>query len=927
MVVYIFDPFDTIAGYSEEDHGAGGFPQWTIDTGRARGLEGSPSAVRGSLFKSTTAINKKVDIICFLHMDDPPFGPNNDPGVGEVYFGDGTTYCGAGFWWSSEGIGLEISAKNNRDYAFAPSNRNRTSAFLSLSQIENGLWIKLSFDGTNDWTLQYNANGDSTTFPTSWIDAPNLGTYTQSMGSIVEYGLYCASNGGAFDHIWFWDNLYVIEFPDNPSEGFDESLEFDTIYTRSAMTGGGKARLVMNNSGLPVSFATINAQNKKEITLFNIYGTPIFRGEAGAFDGNQNNIVYEIEELLMKTRYTPVNVSPILVDNIIRGWVGGGLILDHEFDFLGAGVTTDHSVSLEQVDKFSFESPVLDASPYETILVSPPYNDYVEDYDNTSTNRLYYINPTDFSDDTVDINAHILMDENTTGLFFTRWYMVHYQTDVWEKFNNLTKMNKIEISGNISAIMRWNIYGGTRWPSHSANDFLILVFNHRRSIWFAVKGFGQSEMNANSVLDGFVYSGDGGSDEVLFLPVDFTFNVEESYSARAGTVDDWLIGTTYNILDEVWHDGNIWVSIQGANTGNTPEYGDWWRKWIYDLVTYTSTAGASDEFSEINIDIAIAPPYLDNSNQKVGLTTWKLTVKTTWDEPNEPEFSVGAITNVATNFIDTAAVGGTNLPNEQGFGMGTILKIVKSAEEYIENAWNASSLFTQIGPIDIDVTGIENHPVVEDYTFDMFYDLLQDVGAARNATYWYDYEIGSALMKSADVLISSGVVITAADIVGYDSDQWSYTINSTKERTSIVIIGDNGIIFPLPNTDGTLNLVAINPDHEPFGVGDEVEIIRDDSIKTLSQAEVRYNTEVLIRVHSEINIRFTLDYTNPVQSYFPLQVGRTLGVQIPSTSDPSIANYISGQDGELKIISMEKNENEEVGYNEHISVTLQRRWS
>ena len=338
---------------------------------------------------------------------------------------------------------------------------------------------------------------------------------------------------------------------------------------------------------------------------------------------------------------------------------------------------------------------------------------------------------------------------------------------------------------------------------------------------------------------------------------------------------------------------------------------------VYDFINYESTAGSASVFSKLNTIMAIectkphgiAAPFIH------GFWFWDVSIRITFDEDNKPEFSSASINTVTDTAITLDATSGINLPEKDGFGVGDVLSFVKSAEDYLQDTWDISELASKLGALNINIT--KTVGITDDHTYKSFFALMQHISELTNSTFWADYGSTSTVeIASADNHSSTGIVLTRNDVEGYNTEQWEITYDGTKQRNQIRILGDN-VNF----------LKTTTPDNDPFDLGDEVEIKEDSNIQTLLQASDLADSIAPRFISSEITASVTLNYSAPNQDYTNVEVGKTIALKLPTAADTSIANFSTGNDGELLIIAIELNRNEETGDQDHATLMLQRRYS
>ena len=232
--------------------------------------------------------------------------------------------------------------------------------------------------------------------------------------------------------------------------------------------------------------------------------------------------------------------------------------------------------------------------------------------------------------------------------------------------------------------------------------------------------------------------------------------------------------------------------------------------------------------------------------------------------------------------------------------------------DFIVDTWAASPI-NSLATLDFNVTGADTLAITDDYTYKSFFDLLQTICSAKNGTWWYNYATDTVVVRSVDLLEDSLVIIQAENVINWDLGQWSINYDGTTERSSAVVVGD-----------GVVKTGDYNPEHN-FDLGDEVEIIEDSSIITSDQATDLINSLKPRRDKAGIIVKFTLDFSDTDYNYAAVQEGKLITVQWPTTGSPTILNA-SGS-AKLLVLIMETNVNEETGFNEHVSITAQKRES
>jgi hypothetical protein len=723
-----------------------------------------------------------------------------------------------------------------------------------------------------------------------------------AVGAIEEVGVgsYIKTSGG---HVAF--NIQLLTDYSAPPQGLDASIVFSSYYLRTALGSGGSGLLVCPSPFFsPISAATLIAQLKKAVTYHNSLSIKQFVGETKQIDLSTHTATYEVEEMIIKLQYVEVGSSPIVAAVQLRQW--NGLVLeDKDGAFVSRGVTTSRLAIFEKADKkvsvgrASRDTFTITETDFTTPLVPDTVN-------NNKDEEMYYKDT--WNDDDTDA-AHIVL--HTPG--DNAPFVVKYPTDLFEKYDNLTKMNKLEIVTVMSAVNyleSWTRVGG------DSNKYIWYLYNYQQSTWEEINKYGKNELAG------------GYTTSTLASPAAFydekyiTVDVAESLKTDA---DDWLTATAYVSGDRAINNDTLFTCILNHTSGDTddePEVGatsdTYWQRTIYDFINYESTASGASEFSKLNLIPAIRTPVATDIGMN-GFWMWDFSVKATFDDDTEPEYSSATISAVSATTITLNATSGINLPQEDGFGVDDNLYVVKNLEDYLQDAWDSSSLATDVGALTINITGASALGTLEDFTYKSFYDLMQHICELTNSSFWIDYgDTNVAYIVSADNHSSTGVVLTKADILGYDSGGWKLTIDASVQRNAIRILGDN-----------VNYLSTLSPANDPFDLGDETEVINDSNIQTILQASTLASKIAPRKESSEVIATITLDFSNVPnqQAYYNLIKGETVALQLPDASDTSICNYSGGGDGELLIIAMDVNRNEQTGDKEHITLTLQRRYA
>ena len=612
--------------------------------------------------------------------------------------------------------------------------------------------------------------------------------------------------------------------------------------------------------------------------------------------------MYECEEQIRKLSYTEVGASPVIFSTFLRQW-NGLVIEDKDGGFVARGVTSNHIIAFEKADKKTYEGRVTrDAFTTTTNDLTTGFTPSV--VNNGKDEEAYYWDT--WTIDDTD-RAHVLIDNTSPGQAIG----IKYPIKLYEKYNNLTKLNALEFQITISGYRHTDFAWTDR--TGDSSKYLFKMYNYYESAWETITKKGKSDLKTSSpivsVLD---------ANSQWYNPQTFIFNVEDLLKIGES---DWTDATGYTTSDRVIYEDILYTCIfdHTSDNSNTPVLdATKWTRTVYHFVTYTTVASTPAQFSKLTCQVGIITPRGDTYpvNYHVGVWIWDLSVKATFDEDNEPEYSTTSIASVTTNTITLDAIAGINLPEADGFGVGDIMHIVVDAETYLQTAYDASTLPAAIGALVINITGTFH--TLEDFTFRYFIDLFRHISTLSNSAFWAAYQSAIIRLTSADNHESTGITLTRDDIHGWNASAWSITYDATKQRNQLRIIGEN-VNF----------LKNLNPDLDPFDLGDEIEIKEDSSIKTLLQASNLADALAPLLENSEVLAVLILNYSNPEkhQSYAAIEVGKTVALKLPTDTDNSIVNYSAGGDGELLIIADDLNNNEQSRGKEHHILMLQRRYS
>ena len=758
-----------------------------------------------------------------------------------------------------------------------------------LSGTTGWAWMKITIKSGVVSAFYHRSNSWSLTPPTSAYEW-EIGSYTYgSLGNITEIGIMGLNefNQGGFT---YFRNLQITTTLSGPV-GLDPTIKFSSYVLRTALNAGGKATLTTENPFYNhVSAFTLLTQLKKLVTYVNAFESYQWIGESQAVSMSTHQATYECEEMLIKTKFTEVGVSPIIISYFIR-FADGLIIYDKDGSFVSNGVTNNHLVVFAKADKKIFENrPAVGSVTTTTDDFTTPF---VADLEAGSDEFLY------FNDKELADSDNGLISVHSTYSGGNPKFVLHLPVNIQEKFINLGKLNKLEIRVTLSTVSRNN---WTTLAGGDATKYRYWLYNYYTSAWELIETTTKTETEGSSI------TAESGDKRTAAFTVIWDVNTE----LKEG-VAIYASATTYSLDDEKVFGDKLYRSLENNNQGNQPDVSP--TKWIlkiYDFCNYESTASASEQFSKINTVGAIQMPNIERSDKPTGIWLWEYSHITTFDNDNEPEISSCGITSVTETTITLTTVGGINLPLEDGFSVGDVISIVKAADDYLQDAWDASDLVTNLGALNINITGIGTLGLAEDYTYRPFFELMQDICKNTNSTFWADYGITSTVeIESADNHTKlEGVVLTRDDIYNYNSGGWSIDYDASIGKNNLRILGDN-----------VNYLKPISPAFDPFDLGDEILIISDSSVQTLLQAAT-LATKMKPRLEGyDILVSLDLNFTNPFQNYSAIEVGKIITLQLPTSASATIF------DDDLLIIAIDLNRNETTGDQEIATLTLQFRWS
>ena len=477
------------------------------------------------------------------------------------YMTDGTNYLFIGMTVANDGTTKQIRVTlgaNRTDWNNVDQHKLNSGWTNYVYQ-----WLKVTVNADNSTIRVYVALDQGATKPSDagWLEItdtmPSLPTIT--MGGITEIGIDSGIGViGAPGAAKLYDDLeLVLEDYTIFPEGLDASIKFGDQYFRTALNGGGNATFMAPAPFFTaVSATTFKAQEKKKVTYTNAFGVIQFVGETGAIRLSTHGASFTAEEMIRKTMFTEVGDTPVLFSTFLRQW-NGLVITDKDGGFVSRGITTSHILAFAKVDTKVYEGR---ATRDTFTIVEEDFSSPIvpQQVSNGKDEEMYYFDKWD----SVDTDkAHIMIDDNTAGAGSENDpFIVKYPVDLYEKFNNLTKANKLEVKTTISALKKV----GDAWKKPGGDDekYHWYMYNYQSVSFEKIQSLGETELGGDSTTS-TVYP-----TAAFYDPRDISINVIDVLKTG---VDNWDISTTYSSGDRAIHEDILYTYIDGTpSSGQEP---------------------------------------------------------------------------------------------------------------------------------------------------------------------------------------------------------------------------------------------------------------------------------------------------------------------------------------------------------------------
>ncbi len=252
--------------------------------------------------------------------------------------------------------------------------------------------------------------------------------------------------------------------------------------------------------------------------------------------------------------------------------------------------------------------------------------------------------------------------------------------------------------------------------------------------------------------------------------------------------------------------------------------------------------------------------------------------------------------------------------DENGLSIGDEYYITDKISDILEALWVASGA-DQI--MNLNVTITSEIPDIEDLRRVMILQYVQKVSELQGLIYFTSYTADPTndlpTFNITDTPVNSGLILTDSDFIE-PLNQTTYKIDSSKELSTLKLVGKNGII-------GT---VSISSEHTPE-LGLETVLVARPDIHTARQAGAWLSKKKLLYTNAYRYFSCRINYDRANQDYSLLDIGKEVSVKNPA--DASIVDHQAGTNGRLLIYQLELNRNWNNGYSNIITLILQQRFT
>lgn len=681
--------------------------------------------------------------------------------------------------------------------------------------------------------------------------------------------LYQESGGNTVTGtIMTFDYVQLISsgtFVDDPLASLGTFKISNTEY-RSQIGGEGKAIIKIEDTFLSgITALKADLLNKELRIVENTYGNVMFFGEIKKLFISANYVQIEAVNAAKKMLNTRAKTNPLANTYTIKH-VNGSVIHDWNASFPTDNSWDNKLIAFTKKDRYTLQ---VHPTSWNTRLSSDD-SLYTPTQTNGSTDTrlgdvddLYYLLTGDalttgiYSYDAV---ASGEPDQYYDDLLFDFW--IHKDTPLTSVFFKelLVQLHTKKLNQVTSP------YIGSSGAYPSFN-----LYRYDTSVWVEVFDFNGDD-RALSGTTGVFPSGSGGSGE------------DKSPLMSISLAQDDLGGVALSsFLDDL------------GDVGDYTKYR--LRLGINHGITDTAGADTNDIWVrkvQLNLDIYDEQIPEESISEVASTTASTVTVKT------------GAnVSFLATN---------KDLPAADGFDDTDTFVVADDAETLFSNIWANSGLSTYFTLEWLTNFG-NNFPVLRDLTYEMVYNLLQEITSALNGVWWAYYNTANTPSRTIKVtnpsnLTSTGITLTNADFAWYHDNNLTIEFDAESIFDEVLVIGDG------------VTATATGTEEYAHSLGEEVLIIEDPDIELQKKADDKATALKTIHSSARKFITVTLNFTDPPQNYSAIQLGKTIAVTTTTVDFSS-----GGADGEeLLIYAIEGNRSAKQQI-DLITLTLQERFS
>jgi len=459
--------------------------------------------------------------------------------------------------------------------------------------------------------------------------------------------------------------------------------------------------------------------------------------------------------------------------------------------------------------------------------------------------------------------------------------------------------------------------GGANWDGIVSHDDFYLRFYF---IFYVKTGTTIKDMTLNLTLQTWENDGHWGPtfDEPHITMYDDT-DSEWRQVTDDDDMRDWL-GKHYNISDDNF--GNTGDDLTGpVQITITKEMiedytnGEAFTDFIED---YAEANAAGFEAKRVRCAIYSGEPdYVDNGPL---IRLYKAELNVEVDTARTTDTQLGLTSAISggdaerLEFQDGIDWSVDDYPAAAGFDPGDSYVLTTPLSDVIQDAFDNSDALFDISLL-LPTAGLT---ISSDITYWTLHDLFQYITEAENGWWVYrpdDGSYGKIIIQDNATVGSTGITIEKEDIINYHRGGVTISADTTNQRGKLIGIGA---------TDDLVYELGTAEENEPT-IGVESEILRNREITTDEFLEEWVEGQQYRFRNTDRVVEFTLDLSDPPQSYSDIRLGKTIAVQLPTTASADLCDFSSGGDGELLIRSLNLINNMATGGKDYLRLTCQLR--